>query len=98
VDGPATEASIGAHGEEDTFRFRVESGGPHTLETDGPTDVVMALLGPDDPTILIAQDDDSGRSFNASIQAALEPGTYFVRLRHFRATGTGTYSVSVHTG
>ncbi len=95
VDGPAAEASIGEHGEEDRFRFEVSSGGKHVVETEGPTDVLMALLGPDDPTLLVAQDDDSGKGTNAKVEAALEPGAYEVRVRHFLPTGTGSYSVSV---
>ena len=95
VDGPAVDASIGEHGEEDRFRFAVASGGKHVVETDGPTDVVMALLGPDDPALLVGQDDDSGKGSNAKIEAALEPGDYMVRIRHFLPTGTGTYSISV---
>ena len=95
VDGPAVDASIGEHGEEDRFRFTVASGGKHVVETDGPTDVVMALLGPDDPALLVGQDDDSGKGSNAKIEAALEPGDYMVRIRHFLPTGTGTYSISV---
>ncbi len=95
VDGPAVQASIGQHGVEDQFRFEVASGGKHVVETEGPTDVVMALLGPDDPTLLVGQDDDSGKGANAKIEAALEPGAYEVRVRHFLPTGTGTYSVSV---
>jgi Bacterial pre-peptidase C-terminal domain len=95
VGGAPVEAAIGAHGEEDRFRFEVGAGGKHVVETEGPTDVVMALLGPDDPTLLIAQDDDSGRGSNAKIAAALEPGSYDVLVRHFRPTGTGTYTISV---
>jgi tyrosinase len=95
VDGAAVDASIGEHGEEDRFRFTVSSGGKHVVQTDGPTDVVMALLGPDDPALLVTQDDDSGKGANAKIEAALEPGDYVVRIRHFLPTGTGTYSISV---
>jgi hypothetical protein len=95
VDGPAVEASINGHGEIDRFRFEVFSGAKHVIETEGATDVVMALLGPDDPTLLVGQDDDSGKGSNAKIEAALEPGAYEVRVRHFLPTGSGNYSVSV---
>jgi len=95
VDGPSVEDSIGEHGEEDTFQFQVSSGGKHVVETDGQTDLVMALFGPDDPAALLGQDDDSGKASNAKIEAALEPGKYVTRIRHFRPTGIGSYSVSV---
>ena len=63
--------------------------------TGGRTDVVMGLFGPDDQTIQVAQDDDSGKGLNARISTSLEPGTYYVRIRHFRPRGTGKYTLSV---
>lgn len=95
IGGPATEADIGKHGEEDTFTFDVPAAGRYIIETSGPTDVVMALFGPDSETNLVAEDDDSGAWLNARIAAALEAGTYHVRIRHYRPTGTGKYEISV---
>jgi len=95
VGAPAVEASIGKHGEEDLFQFSVPAPGRYTVETEGRTDVVMALFGPDSQTELIDEDDDSGRAFNARIVAALQPGTYHVRIRHYRPTGTGKYKIAV---
>lgn len=95
VDAPATEASIGKHGEEDLFTFDVPADGGYVIETTGPTDVVMALFGPDSQTNLVAEDDDSGQFLNAKIATELEAGTYYVRVRHYRPRGTGTYKVSV---
>lgn len=95
VGGPATEADIGKHGEEDTFTFDVPAAGRYIIETSGPTDVVMALFGPDSETDLVAEDDDSGAWLNARIAAALEAGKYHVRIRHYRPTGTGKYDISV---
>lgn len=94
VNGTA-EGSIGKHGEEDLYRLPISERGRYTIETTGQTDVVMVLLGPDSQTRLIAEDDDSGADRNARIGADLEPGTYWVRVRHFRPTGTGSYGVSV---
>jgi hypothetical protein len=95
VGGPAVEASIGEHGEEDLFQFVVSTQGRYAIETKGWTDVVMALFGPDSQTDLVAEDDDSGRIFNAKIAAMLQPGTYYVRMRHYRPTGTGKYKIAV---
>lgn len=95
VGAPAIEAAIGKHGEEDLFQFAAEAQGSHTIGTEGRTDVVMALFGPDNQTVLIAEDDDSGRGLNAKIVVALEPGTYHVRIRHYRPTGTGKYEIRV---
>ena len=95
VDGLPLEESIGSHGEEDTFRFKVLATGTYTVETGGRTDVNMGLFGPDDRTTQIASDDDSGKSLNARIRMALQPGSYYVRVRHFRPRGLGTYTISV---
>ena len=92
----ATQASIGKAMEEDLFTFTVTSGGRHTVETSGPTDVVMKLFGPNSQTALIAEDDDSGVGTNARIIADLIPGKYFVQIRHWnREKGTGKYTIRV---
>lgn len=92
----STSASIGKPGEEDLFRFAVTTGGRYVVETGGRTDVIMKLFGPDRPTDLIAEDDDSGTGTNARIVADLVPGDYYVQVRHFeRQRGTGRYTVRV---
>jgi hypothetical protein len=88
-------AVIGTAGEEDMFNFTAAAAGTYTIETSGATDVVMGLFGPDDVTKSIARDDDSGVGTNARIVQVLQPGVYFVRIRHFRPTGTGQYTISV---
>ena len=37
----------------------------------------------------------SGKDKNARIVQDLELGTYYVKVEHFRATGTGRYSIFV---
>jgi hypothetical protein len=98
LGGPAVEASIGQHGEEDLFKFTAQDEGDYMIETEGNTDVVMSLFGPNNQTTLVAADDDSGRDWNAKIATRLRPGTYFVRIRHYRPTGTGTYKIGVRMG
>ena len=96
VNAAPTQAKIGVPGEEDLFKFTVTSGGRHTIETGGQTDVVMKLFGPDSQTSLIAEDDDGGVGLNARIVADIIPGQYFVPIRHFnKAGGTGSYSIRV---
>jgi hypothetical protein len=91
-----TAGSIGTFGEEDVFAFTVSKAGRHVLDTKGPTDVVMKLFGPDSPTALIAEDDDSGVDYNARIAADLIEGRYFAQVRHYnRARGMGNYTVGV---
>lgn len=90
----ATQASIGAPGEEDLFRFAARGEGRYTIETSGPTDVVMTLFGPNGERI--AQDDDSGQGRNAKIVIDLIPGEYTVQVRHYNTSGgTGAYAVQV---
>lgn len=93
-----TPAAIGQFGEEDLFRFTVAQGGRHIVDTRGPSDVVMKLFGPDLPTRLIAEDDDSGYATNARIAVDLLPGDYWVQVRHYnRESGVGDYTVKVRT-
>lgn len=92
--GSTVTASIGKHGEEDLYRVRIDAAGSYRFETSGKTDLVMALLGPDDLKKLVAEDDDSGQGRNALIAASLKPGQYWLRLRHFSPTGKGSYKVS----
>ncbi len=92
----ATPAEIGAPGEEDRFKVHVTSAGRYTVQTEGETDLVMKLFGPDNLTRLIAEDDDSGNGYNPSITADLLPGDYYVQVRHYnRLSGHGSYGVSV---
>ena len=101
VELPVTEttptaATIGQPGEEDLYRFVAQSAGRYLIETEGPTDLIMALYGPDSQTQLITRDDDSGTDRNAKIIADLAPGTYFVQVRHFnRGRGSGSYTIKV---
>lgn len=97
VDGPPVEDSIGKHGEEDVFEFKITEPGTYKLETEGKTDVVMVLLGPNDKTTLIDQDDDSGNWLNAQIVADLQPETYFAKVRHWYPKGKGKYKVALTT-
>ena len=95
VGGTPVQENIGKHGEEDLFEFAAPQLGRYKIETSGSTDVVMLLLGPDSVTKLVAEDDDSGRAYNAKIVEQLEPGKYYVRIRHYRPEGTGKYKISV---
>ena len=91
-----TPAAIGQFGEEDLFMFDVTRPGRYVIDTKGPTDVVMKLFGPDSPTALIAEDDDSGVDYNARIAADLVNGRYYAQVRHYnRASGKGDYTIRV---
>jgi hypothetical protein len=95
VDGPRASAEIGSDGESDRFTFTVDTHIRHIVTTEGPTNVVMSLFGPDEETLLVAADDDSGKERNARIVRKLRPGRYWVRVNHFLPTGSGAYTVGV---
>jgi tyrosinase len=97
INGPAVQGDIGTANERDLYRFTVTAPGAYTIETAGNTDCVLRLLGPETPTMLIAEDDDSGPDANSRIVASLQPGTYFAEVRHYSPTGTGSYSISVRS-
>jgi hypothetical protein len=92
-----TKASIGQPGEEDLFTFTVRSPGHYYMETEGETDLIMKLYGPDSQTNLIAEDDDSGNGYNPKISTDLIAGKYFLQIRHYNRTGgTGDYEIKVY--
>ena len=93
----APSASIGKAGEEDLFRFTVTPAARHHRHprADRRRD---EAFGPNSPTALIAEDDDSGVDTNALIRGDLIPGLYYVQVRHYnKASGTGEYRVRVRT-
>ena len=98
VETAATVAEISQPGEKQHYKFTAAKAGQYTIETEGRTDLVMALYGPDSQTKLIAQDDDSGTGMNAKIVADLTPATYYVQVQHYNsASGIGSYSIKVST-
>ena len=97
VNGTPAEATIGRPGEVDTYRFEIETAGRYVAETTGPTDLVMALYGPDDDERRVAWDDDSGKGKNPRITARLKPGAYALKVHHFRSGATGPYSVALRS-
>lgn len=95
VGAPPRAGSIVLAGEVDWYRFVAPLASTFTIETQGATDVFVSLFGPNSQTTLVTEDDDSGEGSNSRIVSNLSAGTYFVRVRHFDASGTGNYSISV---
>jgi hypothetical protein len=89
-------ASIGKPGEQNLFSFRAKQPATYTIETEGTTDVVMKLFGPNSPTQVVAEDDDGGEGSNARISTHLVPGEYYVQVRHYDAGATGDYQIKVY--
>lgn len=96
VDGPATTGEIGQFGEVDSYTFVITEPGEYRVETEGELDVVITLFGPDEETRFVGMDDDSGRRLNARLVASLQPGRYYLRVRHYSGTRTGEYRVGVY--
>lgn len=95
IDAPPTDAVIGEFGEIDIFSFVVTERDLYRIETEGTTDVVMSLFGPDSDTRPLAADNDGGEDRNARIVINLRPGAYTVRVRHVSALRTGGYRISI---
>ena len=95
VGAPSRQATIGQAGEADWYRFISPLASSYTLETQGSTDVFMSLFGPNNQSTLVTEDDDSGADSNSRIISNLSAGTYFIRVRHFQAGGTGNYGITV---
>jgi hypothetical protein len=97
VNGGRVEADLAVSGEVDTYRFEVGTAATHIMTTQGPSDTVLTLHGPNDPGAVLAWDDDRGQGQNARIIRKLLPGEYWLSVRHKDPSATGTYSVGITT-
>ena len=95
VGGERAQGDVATAGEVDTYHFDVPAAATHIMTTEGATDTVMALHGPNDPGSVLAWDDDRGKGLNARIVRKLQAGSYWLSVRHKNTGGTGTYSVGV---
>jgi len=89
--------AISQAGEVLTLSFQVINEARYIIETTGDTDLFLTLLGPDNPTLVLQSDDDSGMGSNPQIKRALAPGTYYLQVRHYHQTGTGSFRISIVT-
>lgn len=95
VGGARTEADLSTGGEVDTFHFDVAAAATHIMSTEGKTDTVLTLHGPNDPGAVLAFDDDRGQGANARIVKKLLPGSYWLTVRHKNPGATGSYTIGV---
>jgi len=93
--GQRIEADLATAGEVDAYHLAVLAAATYILSTEGPTDTVLTLHGPDDQGAVLAWDDDRGKGKNARIVRKLQPGSYWLTVRHQHASQGGTYSVGV---
>jgi hypothetical protein len=95
IGGARTAADLTSAGEVDTFHFNVAVAATYIMTTEGPTDTVLTLHGPNDPGAVLTWDDDRGRGLNARIVRKLQPGSYWLSVRHKQPAATGQYTVGV---
>ena len=82
------------HGRDaDVFRVEVHEPGVLTVYTTGDLDTFGRLKTDDGTTV--QHDDDSGYLGNMRMQAAVGPGTYFVKITGYRTGVTGDYRLHV---
>lgn len=108
LTGPLALAtgSIGGPGDSDYYSMALQEDDVLVISADGDperdgvgTDLVVELRNPADQLVLSLDSSASGSLANPASEAATYtvpgPGTYYVRVRHFSASGTGTYQLAV---
>ncbi len=97
VNGVSVAGAIESAGDVDYFSFDAQRGFTYILATKdlGPgMDTFLTLFDVNGTTIL-AQDDDSGGGYASLIRwTAPAAGRYYLRVRHFSPSGTGTYRMA----
>lgn len=101
VDGAPVQSSITATERIAIFVFTPPADGFYVIETlpsfTGSTiDTYIGLYGPDDPAIIVAEDDDSGLEGLSLIAADLQGASvYYVTVEGFDNSVTGAFQFSV---
>jgi hypothetical protein len=95
IGAARTTAALTVGGEVDTYHFDVATPGTHIMTTEGTTDTVLTLHGPNDSGAIIAWDDDRGKGKNARIVRKLFAGSYWLSVRHKDPAATGPYTIGV---
>ena len=94
VSVPSTTAGeLEEAGDRDYFRLVVDAATTLSVETTGGTDTYGTLFDGDGDSL--EADDDSGAGTNFEIERAVEAGTYYVEVRGFRSSTTGSYALVV---
>jgi hypothetical protein len=89
LNGSITDG-INFAGDKDTFRITVPSKGILIIYTTGATDT-FGILKNSSCQNLVTNDDGKGNNFQ--ISRAVTAGTYYITVRHYTFTGTGTYGI-----
>ena len=92
---PTPSSATSSRSDPSASGFSVATAATYIMSTEGATDTVLALHGPGDPGAMITWDDDRGRGANARIVRKLQPGEYWLTVRHKAPAGSGSYSVTL---
>ena len=94
VSVPSTTAGeLEQGGDKDYFRLSVSEAATLTVETTGTTDTYGTLFDIDGSSL--ETNDDGGAGTNFEIERDINAGTYYVEVRGFRSSTTGTYELDV---
>ena len=64
-----------------------------TVQSTGSNDMFGYLLDSNGDEITL--NDDAGSGYNFRITRVVEPGTYYIKVRHYNRTQTGDYFIDV---
>lgn len=95
VGAARTTADLSTGGEVDSYHFEVPTAATHIMTTEGPSDTVLTLHGPNDAGAVLAWVDDRGKGRNARIVRKLYPGSYWLSVRHKDPAATGQYTIGI---
>ncbi|MDR1178435.1 MAG: pre-peptidase C-terminal domain-containing protein [Spirochaetaceae bacterium] len=91
-----TDLNLGSN-DEDWFRFTVTQPQMLRIVTEGNTDTVMTIYGPNSATEVFAENDDFSGSdgYNAGVRTNFSsPGIYYIKITGYSGE-TGSYTLSV---
>ena len=89
--GESIEGELSPAGDRDYFRVTVSSAGTLIASTTGSTHTYTSIEDSSDNV----EDLDGGEYRNFRVSAAVEPGTYYIRVRGFDAFSTGAYTLTL---
>jgi tyrosinase len=86
-------ASIAVAGEIDFYRFSRSASATVHGYTTGSTDTYCYLQ--DASGLVLDNDDDDGPGANCHVSASIATGTFYLKVRHFNGSNTGSYVAKV---
>ena len=89
--GSSRSGRIDPGGDVDYFQVQISGSGELTVHTTGSTDTYGTLQ--DGSGSRLARDDDGGSGRNFRIEHRVNPGTYFIEVRGYESSTTGSYAL-----